>query len=148
MLWMLSLHIAALLFWSAGLLYVTAVMAGNQRELPSIPEPLPGPHASLERFVFTHIATPAALLAIIAGTLVFLINNTVAVWLLVKLTLVSALAVCHVLVGILIIWDEAEEHRPVRLLSVLFAVAISLLLIIVLWVVLAKPDLEVLPWTL
>ena len=66
---------------------------------------------SLSRFVFTRISTPAALAAIVAGTLVFLVDYTVDGWLVAKLTLVSLLAVAHTLAGLLILPSRAMGSR-------------------------------------
>src|SRR5690625_2085860 len=73
MVWILVLHISAMLFWCAALLYLSSLIVGtahSQTEITDAPEH----HDSMARFVFTHIATPAALLAIIFGTFLFLVD--------------------------------------------------------------------------
>src|SRR5690625_5828071 len=77
MVWILVLHISAMLFWCAALLYLSSLIVGtahSQTEITDAPEH----HDSMARFVFTHIATPAALLAIIFGTLLFVVDLIVS----------------------------------------------------------------------
>src|SRR5690606_39252186 len=99
MLWFLVLHIIALLLSGAALAYLPALVASITREKLDIRE-LRYEHNAVARYVFSRLATPAALLAIIAGTIVFLLNRTVEVWLIAKLTLVTALVICHMFTGL------------------------------------------------
>lgn len=147
MLWLLVLHIGALLFWCAALLYLPALIAGALSGRVEITES----HLrkdSVVRFVFTHIATPAALLAIISGTAVFLINTTVAPWLIAKLTLVSGLVVGHAVTGLFILRLEDEQRALAPIWCWLLASVLCLLMLAIVWLVLAKPTLtvEALPW--
>ncbi len=154
MLWLLVLHIAALLFWGACLLYLPALIAGADRDGSAddgsvsdgsaINEPR-DPFDSIARFVFTRIATPAALLAILAGSLVFLVDHTVTVWLIAKLTLVVGLVFVHTLIGMLILRLEASNGKPLRVWCLLLGLVACMLMAAILWIVLAKPVLEVWP---
>jgi len=140
MLWFLVLHIMALVFWVATLLYLPALMAGHAGRGSSMIVRR-NPHNSIERFVFTRIASPAALAAIIAGTLVFVVDHTTAGWLVVKLTVVAALVACHVLIGLLVLRRERGD-KPLRGWCLLVEVVLCGLLLLILWLVLAKPALE------
>lgn len=145
MLWVLVLHVIALLFWSAALLYLPAWMAGadaRHTEIAGTPER----HTRVARVLCTHVATPAALLAILSGTAIFLLNATVEVWLIAKLTLVTGLVVCHVLMGLLILRAESGSQRPVRLWCWLLSIVLCVLMTAIVWVVLAKPSVQALPW--
>ncbi|WP_022961056.1 CopD family protein [Halopseudomonas pelagia] len=144
MLWFLVLHIAALLFWGACLLYLPALIAGASRDRSAIQEP-PDPFDSIARFVFTRIATPAALLAIIAGSLVFVVDHTVTVWLVAKLTLVVGLVFVHSLLGMLVLRLEAGNGKPLRSWCLVLGLLASALMGAIIWIVLAKPPLEVWP---
>src|SRR5690554_3433787 len=135
MLWFLVLHIIALLLWVGALLYLPALIAARRAHLLPVQSPQ-NPHNSIERMVFTRVATPAALTAIIAGTLVFVIDRTIDSWLIIKLTLVTGLVLCHVTVGALILRVERG--------CIALAMVIMLLIGLILWLVLAKPTLEVL----
>ncbi len=137
-LWLLSLHIIALLVWAACLLYLPAqirLAAGAADTLAHSPEG----HPSLARFVYTHIATPAALLAITAGTLVFVWHQILAVWLLAKLTLVVLLAGLHAATGLLVLRAERGDTRHLRTATLAAQALAGLLLAAITWLVLAKP---------
>jgi len=139
--WFLLLHMAALLIWAAALLYLP-VMVGAHPDTPPDIDHKPQPYSSVGRFLFTRIATPAALVAIIAGTAVFLFNRTVDPWLIVKLTLVTLLTFAHALAGILVLRSEQVGKRHhIRILSLILLVVLCLLMLSIVWVVLSKPDL-------
>ena len=142
MLWFLTLHIIALVLWAAALLYMPALIAARTAHHLPVEEPV-NPHDSIERFAFTRIATPAALTAIIAGTLVFVIDGTIDAWLIIKLTLVTGLVLCHVGVGWLILRVE-RGGTPLVPLCIALALGSLMLFGLILWLVLAKPALEVL----
>ncbi|TRW48411.1 hypothetical protein FM042_09555 [Aliidiomarina halalkaliphila] len=148
MLWVLSLHIIFLTIWVAGAYYVPVVLAGAGRHENKFTDP-PAGIDSMARFVYTHIATPAALISITAGSVVFWLNQSAEFWLIAKLTLVTMMAACQASMGLLIIRVERKEYAKVRVLSYSLIVLLSLLIAAILWIVLAKPAIpESLPWTL
>ena len=148
MLWLLVLHITALLFWAAGLLYLPLLLAASGAGHAELIR-LPRRHDSVARFVFTHIVTPAALLAIITGTVVFLAGRTVEFWLIAKLSVVTLLVICHVATGLLVLRAENEEAQPLQRGYWMLAGVLCLLMAAIVWIVLAKPPVpEILPWTL
>jgi protoporphyrinogen IX oxidase len=145
MLSFLVVHIGAVLFWCGGLLYLPALIASTsvgRAEIGSTRRR----HDSIARFVYTHVATPAALLAIVAGSVVFLLNQTTEGWLVAKLTLVSGLAIAHALVGLLVLRAEDENGKTVLPWCWALAIAMSALMIAIVWIVLAKPALEFPAW--
>ena len=142
---MLVLHISALVLWSATLLYLPLLATGSlargaQREL------IFSSWMTLERFVFTHLASPLALIAILSGTFLFILKRTTDGWLFAKLTVVVGLVVCHALVGWLILRMEQANGKTSsgRLLPfwgrALGVISVILITTIV-WLVLAKPAL-------
>jgi protoporphyrinogen IX oxidase len=145
MLWFLAVHIGAVLFWCGGLLYLPALIASTRTGRAEIGS-TPRRHDSVARFVFTHVATPAALLAIAAGSLVFLLNQTTEGWLVAKLTLVFGLAVVHALVGLLVMRAEDEDGKTVLPWCWALAIAMCALMIAIIWIVLAKPALDFPAW--
>lgn len=144
MIWFLVLHIVTLIFWCAALLYLPALIAGVHSRSTAISEPAHR-YGSVARFVFTSIATPAALMAITSGTLVFLLNRTVEVWLIGKLTLVTALAIAHTFAGILLLQTQVRSDKPIRRWCRILSAVLWVLMIGIVLVVLAKPAAEVLP---
>lgn len=138
MLWLLTFHISTMLLWCATLLYMPALIAGISSRRTNIER---RDRRFIPRFVFTLAATPLALLTIIFGTGVFLLSGITAVWLILKLTLVSALVVCHVLNGWLLLKIETPGKPPGYLGVACLALWITSAGLIgaIIWLVLAKP---------
>jgi putative membrane protein len=135
--WILGLHISGLVIWCGALLYLPALIAAGPSRAQGA-----GPRrgaASLNRMAFTAIATPAALFAIVTGSLLFLLDRTLGVWLILKLTAVTGMVLCHVLYGVLILRQEREPRAPVAVLCMLLGMLSTVLIGTVLWLVLAKP---------
>lgn len=133
--WLLLLHIAALICWCSSLLYLpTLVVAMARRD--AIGDVRVG---YVARRVFTGFATPAALVAVISGTAIFVIDRTAELWLVAKLTLVSGLVICHVLTGQLTLRVEKVSNHYRQLFCVALGFASLALIIGILWLVLGKP---------
>ncbi|QJR82636.1 hypothetical protein CA267_018695 [Alteromonas pelagimontana] len=148
MLWFLILHILSLLVWTAAVLYVPILVVHTAQEQEHYHR-LPTDIGSLARLVFTHVASPAAIIAIIAGTLVFVVGEKVTFWLFVKLTLVSLMTASHASMGLLITRLERNELRNLKTFSWILFVLTSSCIVAVVWVVLAKPAIpEAFPWRL
>ncbi|MBA2779924.1 CopD family protein [Billgrantia kenyensis] len=135
--WIKILHIASLLCWCAALLYLPAMLwvSARVRETTSFEMPAP----ELLRFVFTHIATPFALLAIMSGTLLFIVAQLIGGWLVLKLAAVSGMVLCHVLCGAMIVRLERDKRRFLVPASALTAALAATLMLAVLVLVLSKP---------
>jgi len=134
--WLLSVHIVFLLIWCAALFYLPGLIAGRaggDRDLSSRGHGLP------VRQLFNLLATPAALFTIASGTLLFLVQGTLGIWLILKLTAVLVMVVCHALYGALILRLEREPQTVVSSLCVALAVTSALAVLCVVWLVLARP---------
>jgi len=95
--------------------------------------------SSLPRRVFIGLATPAALLAIVSGTLIFVSQGPLAPWLMFKLAGVGLLVLGHGACGLLVLRTEQGQHGGVRLAChVVMVLTVSCLLGIA-WLVLRKP---------
>ena len=135
--WLLALHIAGLAVWCGSLLYLPALVAsGTLHESHTAFEPGP---AALNRLVFTRIATPAALFAIVTGSALFLLDRSLGIWLILKLTAVTGMAICHVLLGVLILRQERDPDTSYTVPCALLGAASTILIGTVLWLVLFKP---------
>ncbi|MBU2886504.1 CopD family protein [Gilvimarinus agarilyticus] len=132
--WLLAFHIAALLCWCGALLYLPGLVMTQQRTAINTELDLQPP-----RFVYSLIATPAALAAIIAGTLVFSFYRIWDIWLIAKLLLVAALVLVHLLLGWLVARAERQppNHLPLWCYSTVLLAGVIMTAII--WLVLAKP---------
>lgn len=135
--WIKILHIATLLCWCASLLYLPAMLLAGARTREGAPFEVPVP--VLLRFLFTHVATPFALLAIMSGTLLFVVGQVTGGWLVLKLAAVCGMVICHVLCGALIARLEQERRRFLVPASGLIAVMSAALMLTVLVLVLSKP---------
>ncbi|MEP1213942.1 MAG: CopD family protein [Marinobacter sp.] len=139
--WLLVLHIITLVFWVAGLIYIPALVVGSHLRESSETGGLAGA-PNLPRVIFTHVVTPFALAAIIAGTLVFVLAPSIGIWLIAKLTLVVVLVSNHLLLGLLITRAEALGGKSVRRCCLASGLTTCLLAAAILWIVLAKPAFE------
>lgn len=139
--WVLLFHISALLCWCGTLLYLPTLIGkiANQKPIFSIAPSNNYSQKDIPRIVFTLILSPIALVTIISGTILFIQMKTIAIWLIVKLTLVSGLAICHVLNGLLILRMEENPGKPERFTCLSLTTATLLLIIGILCLVLAKP---------
>jgi len=134
---LLGLHITGLLIWCGALLYLPALIAaGPSRAQGAGPRRGAG---SLNRMAFTAIATPAALFAIVTGSLLLLLDRSLGVWLILKLTAVTGMVICHVLYGVLLLRQEGNPRESAALPCTLLGTLSTLLSGTVLWLVLAKP---------
>ncbi|MFV3077073.1 CopD family protein [Niveispirillum fermenti] len=133
------LHIAGLLSWCAALITLPVLLHVHGRAR--------GAREFVEFRLITHIgyayiATPAALVAIAAGTVLMFLAETFAPWFLAKLAFVAGMVLIHAWFGHLIqrSGEERRAHRGKRPLAGLFIVLP--LILAVLFLVLAKPDLD------
>ncbi|MDX1677016.1 hypothetical protein [Arsukibacterium sp.] len=142
MVWLLFLHIGALVIWAAALIVLLLLMSRkNTDDLPHR-----GEGDILERLFFTRLASPAGLLAIVSGTLIFVVNRQLDSWLLLKLTLVTGLVVCHVIAGMLILYSTRAHTPSVTGKSLSLLLVVLLLQLTVVGLVLLKPGPEMWLW--
>ncbi|GGJ83681.1 CopD family protein [Pseudomonas matsuisoli] len=130
------LHISALICWCGTLLYLPALVAAGTRRSDDL---FYRDHAHLTRMVFTLIATPAALVAIISGTALFFIYGLFELWLIFKLAAVTGLVLCHALFGVLILHIERTPEKSIAARCTAIGLFVVGLIGLTLWLVLAKP---------
>ncbi len=136
--WLLLLHMSALLCWCGALLYLPALISGSTRSDLLATDTLVK-RSAVPRFVFTLVATPAALIAIGSGTAVFVAHGIVTFWLIAKLTLVSLLVLGHAAMGFLVARADRLEQPRLTRYCVLLAGFLACLMLTIIWLVLAKP---------
>jgi len=133
--WLKLLHICAVIVWSGALLYLPSMIAAASRGA--------SPSPAWPRRVFIGLATPAALVAIGSGTLVFLLHGPVTVWLMAKLGTVGLLVLGHGACGLLLLRLERRQRdgtvTSMRVSSALVTAWVSACLLAVAWLVLGKP---------
>lgn len=134
--WLKLLHVSAVIVWCGALLYLPLLLA-------TAAAPSRAPAAALSRYwprqVFIGMATPAALLAIGSGTLIFALHGPLAPWLMFKLAGVGWLVLLHGACGLLVLRTERGELGRVRGISRFVTVLIVVCLLGIAWLVLRKP---------
>jgi uncharacterized membrane protein len=133
-------HIGAIGVWSAGLIVLPYLfwqrghLPGGGFELDRLQR--------LTRFIYVALTSPAAFLAIASGTALIFLQATFAEWFSLKLLLVGAMAMLHVVAGLIgtrLILTDARFGAP----SFFGLTGLYLALIVaILWVVLAKPAID------
>ncbi|BCB07452.1 membrane protein [Vreelandella venusta] len=135
--WLKLLHIAALVIWCGALLYLPALLlhalqlrkdAGFAQGTPPMP-----------RFFYNSIATPAALVAIASGTLLFLLHGLLGGWLILKLAAVVLMVAAHGCFGWLILRLEMGIFKGVKVASLCAFILALTGILGVLGFVLSKP---------
>lgn len=132
-------HIAALIVWCGGLLVLPSMLA---RHDPSV---LPGDYTHIRRsthLIYTLVVTPAAVIAVIAGTWLVFLREVFVPWFFAKLVFVALLVAVHAWIGHILtkIAEEPGTHTPPSPSYPVIAVMVPVLAVLVL--VLAKPDLQ------
>lgn len=132
-------HIAALIMWCGGLLTLPmmlarhdpAVMADDYRLIR---------HAT--HITYTLCVTPAAVIAVIAGTWLVFLREAFVPWFFAKLAFVALLVLAHVWIGHIVakIAESPTYHTPPRPALPIIAGLIPMLVILTL--VLAKPTFD------
>lgn len=143
------LHLAALLSWCAALIALPVLL----HVYGAVWRTRPGTGQTQARYaefrLITHygyvgFATPAAIIAIAAGTGLIFAGQVFDLWFLAKLALVAGMTLVHAWIGHLVL-TSGEDRGLHRMPSSLWALAVGVPLMAgVLWLVLAKPDLA---WT-
>jgi protoporphyrinogen IX oxidase len=129
-------HFAGLLCWCGTLLYLPALISGGTRRNEPL---LYRDHAHMTRMVFNLIGTPAALIAIGSGTALFLRQGLVEGWLIVKLSTVAGMVICHTLCGVLVLHVERAPEKSVSIRCGFIGAIAATFITATLWLVLAKP---------
>jgi uncharacterized membrane protein len=134
-----SLHIVALIFWCGGLLVLPGLF--GQRGISGGREET----LELQRFarrVFIGVTSPAAFVAVIAGTILLFMREVFTTWMMLKLFAVGLLVMIHVRAGFLILnlFKPHGRYAPWRRWAITAATLAVIGIILVL--VLSKPFID------
>ena len=108
MAWVKGLHIVAVIFWSASLIYLPILMAGHS---PRLSNPAYLRLHGMVRGIYLWVASPFAIAAIVSGTALIPLRDVTAPWFAVKLVFVAALAVIHARCGIILAKQSHSAER-------------------------------------
>ncbi|MGR8978895.1 MAG: CopD family protein [Gammaproteobacteria bacterium] len=136
MLWLLLLHITAVVCWCGSLLYLPALIAGTASQQTDIEHDR---QQAVMFMVYRLVSTPAALVAIASGTSLFLTGGISEPWLIVKLTMVITLVLCHALTGLLILLLQKMSSKSITLSCASLQIVVAILIPTIVWTVLTKP---------
>ena len=137
-----ALHLGFLALWTAGLFALPQMLARHDRSL------LKSEFTQIRRathYSYVWAVTPAAVLAIATGAALIFLREVFTVWLFAKLVLVTGLVAVHAWIGHTIITVAETDGRhepPDALVPGLILVGLILGILVL---VLAKPELEELP---
>lgn len=138
--WLKFLHIAALILWVAGLLYLPAMLIGHRRAKD------PQDFARVRmgsRFVYMGVASPAAFVAVAAGTALLFVADALHPWMVLKLVVVGILVVAHIQAGHILVHLADEEARAPTFRAKAVAGAAAGSAAAILLLVLAKPPVPI-----
>jgi uncharacterized membrane protein len=132
-------HLAAIAIWSAGLIVLPFMF--RQRRTVDLGWELDRLHR-MTRFVYVEIASPAAFVAIASGTALIFLQATFQEWFSTKMVLVAAMAMLHVVAGLVLGRLFLADGRFGRVSYVALSTAYIVLITAIIWIVLAKPHID------
>lgn len=137
-----ALHIAALSIWCAGLVMLPVLMHAYGRGPAIRTQAGYTEFRWLTHYGYIALLTPAAVVAVSAGTVLIFLQEVLDIWMMVKLLAVTGMVLVHAWLGHLVV-VAGEGNGAYNLPPVAVALVVVLPLIaVVLWLVLAKPTLE------
>lgn len=132
------LHLGTIALWSGGLIVLPYLfwqrrgLAGSDRDRLY----------RMTRFVYVRTTSPAAFLAIGSGTALIFLQATFQEWFTVKMVLVGAMVMLHVVAGLVLLQVFLPDGRFGNIPCVALTLAYLVLIVAVIWVVLAKPHID------
>lgn len=133
------IHIAALVMWCGGLLALPLMLARHDPALVAEDYRLIR-HAT--HITYTLCVTPAAVIAVIAGTWLIFLREAFMPWLFAKLAFVALLVVAHAWIGHILATaaEHPEDYKPPHAFLPVMAALVPM--IVILTIVLAKPAFD------
>ena len=136
------LHISMLALWCAGLFAMPLMLA---RHDPAIGQADYVRIRQATHYGYTFVITPAAILAIVSGTMLIFLREVFVTWMFAKLVFVALLVAFHAWVSYVLV-AVVETEGPHTTPNPRLPLALLLVPILaILTLVLAKPDLGVIP---
>lgn len=138
-----ALHIAALAIWVAGLLALPVLMQRHGRGAAMRTQAGFAAFRWLSHYSYTRVVSPAAVVAVAAGTALILADAVLAPWMLAKLLAVAGMVLIHAWLGhVIVLIGEGRGAWRMPPIALLLLPVLVALVALVLWLVLAKPDLQ------
>lgn len=131
-----GVHIAALLIWCSGLLILPVMLARHEPAIGA------DDYIHIRRaahLTYTLCVTPAAVVAVIAGTWLIFLREVFVPWFYAKMVFVALLVVLHAWIGHVLVMTAEKPGSQTPPSPVVPAGAILLVVTAILSLVLAKP---------
>ncbi|MEN3951914.1 CopD family protein [Iodidimonas sp. SYSU 1G8] len=135
-----AVHIAGLLVWCAGLLYLPGLLLAHRSAWD--PQSF-GRVRMAVRMGYMGLASPAAFLAVGAGSALVFVADALHPWMFVKLMAVGVLVIAHIQVGHLIAHLADPDHAPPHRRIIVIWCLVGGAILSILWLVLAKPEFSI-----
>lgn len=132
-------HLATIALWSGGLIVLPFLFL-QRRGLAAGPE-LDRLHR-VTRFVYVATTSPAAVIAIGSGTALIFAQSTFREWFTLKMVLVGAMVMLHVVAGLVAMRVFEPEGRFGQRSFVGLTSLYLALIVAIIWAVLAKPEID------
>lgn len=124
------IHIAAIVIWSAGLLYLPGLLArhagaaGHEQAFRRL--------RHQTRLVYVGLMSPAAVIAVLSGTVLVFLAAALGGWLVLKLIAVSSMVLIHTYLGRLmgLLYENPGLRRPGAHLILLLPIGAMILTVI------------------
>jgi putative membrane protein len=143
-----ALHIIGLVVWCAGLIALPIIIQAYGRPASVRTQSGYSEFRLLTHRAYVELVTPAAVIAVGAGTVLIFMEEIRDPWMMAKLAAVAGMAICHAWIGHMVSMT-GERNGTYRLPSPIPVLCGAVgLMGMVLWLVLAKPDLAPLANTL
>jgi len=133
-----AIHIVALAVWCAGLLALPTIYA-SRTGLRSLERDT---LHRMARAIFIAVTSPAAFIAVVAGTLLIFLRGLFTPWMALKLLVVGLLILIHVRQGFVILHLFDPDGRYARWRQWAATTATTVVIAAILWLVLAKPEID------
>lgn len=135
-----GVHVVGIVLWAAGLIALPLLL--SQHKLDHKQQE----YQRIRRFThygYTHLLTPAAVIAVAAGTALLFLRHVFVPWMFAKLVLIGCLVTLHAWIGnqVVRMGEHTNKQQPSPVLPLL-ALTVTLSAGI-LYLVLAKPVIEV-----
>jgi putative membrane protein len=144
--WLKAIHVIAIAVWAGGLIWLPGMLVhGRGRPRAEIVH-----IHRFARFGFDVLVSPAAVIAVASGTALIFSVGVAEGWLYLKLAAIAGMVVVHLMIGAFLDWEVRKANTPGRTMRLGMAAASAVLASVVLWLVLAKPqvDVDIFPWWL
>lgn len=114
------LHISAIVIWSAGMLYLPGLFARH----PAAARTSPDEFRRLRhqaRLVYVGLMSPAAVVAVVSGTMLVFLAASIGGWMVLKLVAVALMVALHVYLGRLLgrLHQAPDMRRPAAHLALI-----------------------------